>query len=273
MRNFKKLRRLADLDMTIEFYKYQGTGNDFIILDNRDNKYNSLTKEQITHLCDRRFGIGADGLMLLQLNDGYDFEMIYYNADGGESSMCGNGARCLVNFANKLNVIKTDARFIAIDGEHQATILPNQQVKLKMQDVISIEKGDEYSLLDTGSPHYVVFKPAIKQLDVYNEGKKIRYNKRFADVGVNINFVETLNGNLYVRTYERGVENETLSCGTGVTAAAIAASGIAFKTYHTNISTPGGNLQVQFDKLDDDTYKNVYLIGPATFVYKGTIII
>ena len=257
--------------MTIEFYKYQGTGNDFVILDNRDNKYNSLTKEQVAHLCDRRFGIGADGLMLLQLKDGYDFEMIYYNADGGESSMCGNGGRCLVNFAKKLGAINTYASFIAIDGEHEATILPDEQVKLKMQDVNGIEKGEDYSLLNTGSPHYVVFKPLIKELDVYNEGKKIRYNKRFADVGVNINFVEKLSNNLYVRTYERGVENETLSCGTGVTAAALAASGTANKTYQTNISTPGGNLQVQFDKLDDNTFNNVYLIGPATFVYKGTI--
>lgn len=259
--------------MTIEFYKYQGTGNDFIILDNRDNKYNSLTKDQIAHLCDRRFGIGADGLMLLQLKNSYDFEMIYFNADGGESSMCGNGARCLVNFANKLGVIDNKASFIAIDGEHEATILPNQEVKLKMKDVKGIEKGEDYSLLNTGSPHYIVFKEGIREFDVFNEGRKIRYGKRFADEGVNINFVETLNHNLYVRTYERGVENETLSCGTGVTAAAIAASEAACRTYQTNISTPGGNLQVQFDKLDDNTFNNVYLIGPATFVYNGTIMI
>ena len=259
--------------MTIEFYKYQGTGNDFIILDNRDNKYDGLSREQIARLCDRRFGIGADGLMLLQLKNCYDFEMIYYNADGGQSSMCGNGGRCLVSFANKLGVVDNKASFVAIDGEHEATILPNQEVKLKMQDVNGIEKGDDFSLLDTGSPHYVLFKPKIKELDVYNEGKKIRYNKRFADVGVNINFVEKLSNNLYVRTYERGVENETLSCGTGVTAAAIAASENTYKNYQTNISTPGGNLQVQFDKLDDHTFKNVYLIGPATFVYKGTITI
>lgn len=259
--------------MHIEFYKYQGTGNDFIILDNRNGEYNSLNKEQVAHLCNRRFGIGADGLMLLQLKEGYDFEMIYYNADGGESSMCGNGGRCLVNFANRLGVINNTASFIAIDGKHEASILPDQQVKLKMLDVKGIEKGDDYFLLNTGSPHYVVFKPSIKDLDVYNEGKKIRYNKRFADVGVNINFVETLSLNLYVRTYERGVENETLSCGTGVTAAAIAASGTAFKNYQTNISTPGGNLQVQFDKLNDETFINVYLTGPATFVYKGTITI
>ncbi|MBI2731574.1 MAG: diaminopimelate epimerase [Sphingobacteriales bacterium] len=257
--------------MNIDFYKYQGTGNDFVILDNRDHQYDLLTKEQIAMLCDRRFGIGADGLMLLQLKDEYDFEMVYYNADGGESSMCGNGGRCLVSFAHKLGQIKNEARFIAIDGEHEATILPNDEVKLKMQDVKGIEKGEDYQLLDTGSPHYILFKPSVKDLDVYSEGRKIRYNKRFADVGVNINFVENIGVNLYVRTYERGVENETLSCGTGVTAAAIAASGNAYKTYQTNIATPGGKLRVQFDKVDDNSFINVYLIGPATFVYSGSI--
>jgi diaminopimelate epimerase len=257
--------------MTIEFYKYQGTGNDFVILDNRDGSYNALTNEQVAFLCDRRFGIGGDGLMLLQLKDGYDFEMIYFNADGGEGSMCGNGGRCLVNFAKKMGIINTKTHFIAIDGEHEAAILPDERVKLKMQDVNAIEKGEGYFLLDTGSPHYVAFTNGIKDLDVFTEGRKIRYGKRFANEGVNINFVETLNNNLHVRTYERGVENETLSCGTGVTAAAIAASGTDFKTYTTNISTPGGNLQVQFDKLNGNTFKNVYLIGPAIFVFSGTI--
>ncbi|HET9057625.1 MAG TPA: diaminopimelate epimerase [Chitinophagaceae bacterium] len=258
--------------MNIVFYKYQGTGNDFIILDNREGKYNSLTKEQIARLCHRRFGIGADGLMLLQLKKGYDFEMIYYNADGGESSMCGNGGRCLVSFANKLGIIKTKAHFIAIDGEHEAELLTGGSVKLKMQDVSAIERGKDYTLLNTGSPHCVVFKPGIKELDVYTEGKKIRYSNRFAEKGVNVNFVESEPGNLFVRTYERGVENETLSCGTGVTAAAIAASKDDIKIEClTNVSTPGGNLNVQFDKLDDYTFRNVYLIGPANLVFEGTI--
>lgn len=257
--------------MTIEFYKYQGTGNDFVILDNRNHQYDNLTKEQVAFLCDRRFGIGADGLMLLQLKEGYDFEMIYYNADGAESSMCGNGGRCLVSFAHKMGVIKDKALFTAVDGPHEATLLSDEKVKLKMQDVQGIEVGEDYKLLNTGSPHFILFKNNVRDVDVYTEGKGIRYNKRFADVGVNVNFVEFQNEQLYVRTYERGVENETLSCGTGVTAAAIASSGKEKGLYHQPIKTPGGMLEVQFDKLDDNTYKNVYLIGPATFVFKGSI--
>lgn len=255
----------------MDFYKYQGTGNDFVILDNREGRYNSITREQVAHLCDRRFGIGADGLMLLQLKEGYDFEMVYFNADGAESSMCGNGGRCLVNFAQKMKVITNEAKFIAVDGEHEAVVLPDGRVKLKMQDVKAIETGEGYKLLNTGSPHYISFQQQVNELDVFTEGKKIRYSKRFAHEGVNVNFVETLNQRLYVRTYERGVENETLSCGTGVTAAAIAASGQDLKKYQTDISTPGGNLQVQFTKVDDQTYKEVYLIGPAEFVFAGTI--
>lgn len=257
--------------MNMEFYKYQGTGNDFVIADNRDGRYNGLTQQQVALICDRRFGIGADGLMLLQLKDGYDFEMVYYNADGKEGSMCGNGGRCLVNFAKRMNVINNAAHFIAADGEHEAEILPDGRVKLKMQDVKAIESGEGYKLLNTGSPHYISFQHNVKALDVYNDGKKIRYSKRFANEGVNVNFVETLNESLYVRTYERGVENETLSCGTGVTAAAIAASGDAFKNYQINISTPGGNLQVQFTKVDDQKFTDVYLIGPAEFVFSGSL--
>jgi diaminopimelate epimerase len=257
--------------MNMEFYKYQGTGNDFVIADNRDGRYNGLTQQKVADLCDRRFGIGADGLMLLQLKEGYDFEMVYYNADGKEGSMCGNGGRCLVNFAKRLQVIDNKAYFIASDGEHFAEIFADGKVKLKMQDVTAVELSEGYILLNTGSPHYISFQNNVKALDVYNEGRKIRYSKRFANEGVNVNFVETLNENLYVRTYERGVENETLSCGTGVTAAAIAASGDTFKNYQINISTPGGNLQVQFTKVDDQTFTDVYLIGPAEFVFSGSI--
>lgn len=257
--------------MNMEFDKYQGTGNDFVIADNRDGRYNGLTQQKVAAICDRRFGIGADGLMLLQLKDGYDFEMVYYNADGKEGSMCGNGGRCLVNFARKMKVIESTAHFIAADGEHYAEILADGRVKLKMQDVTSVEKGEGYILLNTGSPHYISFQANVKALDVYTIGKKIRYSKRFANEGVNVNFVETLNESLYVRTYERGVEDETLSCGTGVTAAAIAASGDALKIYQTNISTPGGNLKVQFTKVDDQTFTDVYLIGPAEFVFNGSI--
>ena len=259
--------------MIIEFYKYQGTGNDFVILDNRDGRYNSLSQQQVLKICDRRFGVGGDGLMLLQLKDGYDFEMIYYNADGKEGSMCGNGGRCLVSFAKAMGVINNTASFIAVDGLHEAAVLNDGRVKLKMQDVSAVERAAGYSLLNTGSPHYISFQSNINSLDVNNEGKKIRYSKRFANEGVNVNFAEYINNTLYVRTYERGVENETLSCGTGVTAAAIAASGKENRIYHTNISTPGGKLQIEFIKVDDQIFKDVYLTGPAELVFKGTIAI
>jgi diaminopimelate epimerase len=211
--------------------------------------------------------------MLLQLKEGYDFEMVYFNADGGESTMCGNGGRCLVNFAKKIGVIDTHTKFIAIDGEHEAIILPDNRVKLKMQNVNNVETGKNYVLLNTGSPHYVCFQSNIYNLNVFEEGRKIRYNERFANEGVNVNFVETLDDTLFVRTYERGVENETLSCGTGVTAAALAASTNHSGEFQTTIVTPGGKLQVQFSKLDAHTFKNVYLIGPAEFVFNGTITI
>ncbi len=206
--------------MTINFYKYQGTGNDFIIIDNRDNTV-KLTEQEIKKACERRKGIGADGLMLLNTLDGYDFEMKYYNSDGGESSMCGNGGRCMVKFAMDLGLIKMQYKFLAVDGEHEAYQDKSGWIFLKMQNVDVVEKKHGDFILNTGSPHYIRPVSDIWGLDFIKAAKEIRYNEAYAKEGINVNFVEDSGDKLYVRTYERGVEDETLSCGTGVTAAAL----------------------------------------------------
>lgn len=257
---------------TLHFFKYQGTGNDFIILDNRNWSYTSLTREGIRLLCDRRFGIGADGLMLLNPHPGYDFEMKYYNADGGESTMCGNGGRCLVKFAHDLGIRKSEYNFIAIDGPHRAEIDDHGIVSLKMKDVPVIKEAHGDFILDTGSPHYVKMVSEVMDLDVYQKGMDIRYGSEFAREGINVNFVEQRRPDeIIVRTYERGVEDETFSCGTGVTASALA-------TYHNEVGynyvkvvTRGGNLTVRFDRNQNGSYENVWLCGPAVKVFEGTI--
>ena len=257
--------------MTIPFYKYQGTGNDFVILDNRSGNFTQLTSVQIAYLCDRRFGIGADGLMMLQLKDGYDFEMLYYNADGNEGSMCGNGGRCLVAFAKQMGVIDKTAAFLATDGFHEAVVKENGWVELKMKDVNSIEKNADHAVLNTGSPHYIRWEKDIAKTAVYDEGKRIRNSPPFVNEGINVNFVQVHEDALSVRTYERGVEAETLSCGTGVTAAAIAASSANIGQQEQKILTPGGELKVKFKKISDSSFENIWLCGPATFVFSGTI--
>ena len=200
--------------MKIEFYKYQGTGNDFIILDNRKKDYSLLNTSAIHSLCDRRYGIGGDGLMLLNDRNGYDFEMKYYNADGNESSMCGNGGRCLVKFAYHMGIHRSTYKFMAVDGEHEAEIDTDETVSLRMKDVAGVKKFKGDNLLNTGSPHYVSFRSEIDKINVVSEAHKIRYNDIFAKEGINVNFVETNTGKVKMRTYERGVEDETLSCGT-----------------------------------------------------------
>ncbi|MEY2811851.1 MAG: hypothetical protein RI991_846 [Bacteroidota bacterium] len=254
--------------MEIQFYKYQGTGNDFIILDNRDGKYNMLTDEAIEKMCDRKFGIGADGLMLLEMAEGYDFKMKYHNADGKEGSMCGNGGRCLVQFAHDKGIFKENYLFIATDGPHEARIQENGLVKLKMKDVHHLDSTTESSTLNTGSPHYIHWVSTLDDFDVFNEGRKIRYNDTFKQEGINVNFVKKEEDGIRVRTYERGVEDETLSCGTGVTAAAIASS-VKMGQQQVNVKVKGGNLAVSFNRSGEKEFTDVWLIGPAIFVFTG----
>ncbi|WP_179007777.1 diaminopimelate epimerase [Winogradskyella forsetii] len=257
--------------MKMTFYKYQGTGNDFIIVDNRLQIINKNDTKRIEQLCDRRFGIGADGFILLENDDNTAFKMIYYNADGNQSSMCGNGGRCIVAFANFLGIIKDEAEFMAIDGLHKAKI-ENETVHLQMQDVSDIQTFDNHQFLDTGSPHHVEMVSDIADYNVKAKGSEIRYGQPYNAVGSNVNFVEQLTtDNFAVRTYERGVEDETFSCGTGVTAVALAMHNSG-KTENTsvNLKTPGGQLRVSFDS-NDNGYHNIWLIGPAVQVFKGDI--
>lgn len=257
--------------MQQKFYKYQGTGNDFVMIDNRLETFNKKDAKHIAFLCDRRFGIGADGLILLENHLSLDFKMVYYNADGNESTMCGNGGRCLVAFARQLGVITDTAVFEAIDGLHHASI-SDDVVKLQMQDVASIEKHSNHVFLNTGSPHHVQFEEHLEDFDIKTKGASIRYGEPYNSAGSNVNFVKKISSQIFaVRTYERGVEDETLSCGTGVTAVALAMH--ALNETDKNLITlqvQGGELQVSFD-CDNGVYKNVWLIGPAKFVYKGTI--
>jgi diaminopimelate epimerase len=256
--------------MSINFYKYQGTGNDFVIIDNRDGLIH-LSTHQVKHICDRRFGVGADGLMLLNNLEGYDFEMVYYNADGKEGSMCGNGGRCLTKFAYDQGIHRDHYLFLATDGPHEAEMGSNHWIHLKMKDVDSIQDYQGDYVLNTGSPHYVKPVIGLMDLNVFKEGHEIRYSKDFEAIGVNVNFVEDLGQQLLVRTYERGVEDETLSCGTGVTAAALVFAHNDNGFNRIEISTKGGNLAVEFDKIGETAFKNIWLCGPATFVFKGNL--
>ena len=255
--------------MKIHFYKYQGTGNDFVMIDNREGNFPKNNTQLINKICDRKFGVGADGLILLEDSDTTDFKMVYYNADGNEGSMCGNGGRCLVAFANQLNVIEEKATFDAVDGLHYATFKKGI-VSLQMIDVTTVEAFESHSFLDTGSPHHVAFVEDIDNFDVTTKGKEIRYGSPYFEKGTNVNFAELIDEDtIKVRTYERGVEDETLSCGTGVTAVAIAAHfSNKLKGNTINIKAVGGDLSVSFEKQNNQ-YTNVILTGPATFVYEG----
>jgi len=259
--------------MKISFEKYQGTGNDFVIVDNRKKEYSALTASHIRHICDRRFGIGGDGLMLLNEKAGYDFEMKYYNADGREGSMCGNGGRCLVKFAYQLGIHKTVYHFIAADGPHEAEIDTDGVVSLKMHDVNHVSKFHGDYLLNTGSPHYVRLVGDVMNVDVFKKGRDIRYSKEFEQDGVNVNFVEQLpdEDKILVRTYERGVEDETWSCGTGVAAAALICYHNENGFNDVGVKTLGGTLTVEFDRIDDNHYTNIWLSGPAEKVFDGAI--
>jgi diaminopimelate epimerase len=276
--------------LKIHFYKYQATGNDFIMIDNRLGQF-SVTLEQVKQLCHRKFGIGADGLMLIEKHPSLDFNLVYYNSDGSQS-LCGNGSRAAVRMASALGMVNGKARFNAYDGVHEADLLPNEIVRLKMNDVNQVQALKEDFFINTGSPHYIKFISSIEDYPVYQEGREIRYSESYKPGGTNVNFVELLSENaIFVRTYERGVENETLSCGTGVTAAALAAH---FKGYSSpvKIGTIGGELLVEFkpgqtDGANDNsvapdsntglpagqasTFKDVFLIGPAKLVFEGDL--
>ena len=253
------------------FYKYQGTGNDFVIIDNRQLNFDKKDTKRIKFLCNRRFGIGSDGLILLENHDTLDFKMVYFNADGNESSMCGNGGRCIAAFAKFLGIIDSNSSFEAIDGLHHAQI-ENDRIKLQMQDVSFLQQFESHVFLNTGSPHHVQMEADLEQLDLKNEGAKIRYGAPYHTAGTNVNFVSKVSDSVFsVRTYERGVEDETLSCGTGVTAVALAMNYIGETEKNLiTLNVEGGKLQVSFEK-DGQGYKDIWLMGPAIQVFKGEI--
>ena len=262
--------------MTLNFAKYQGTGNDFVLIDDRANPGRAETfpasnQALVERLCHRRFGIGADGLILLRNDPDYDFRMVYFNADGAEGSMCGNGGRCIVRFAHDLGLFESETRFLAVDGEHIAVVC-EEDIFLKMSNVLGIEERDGLTFLDTGSPHVVQFVDDLESLDVVAEGRAIRYSSAFQPGGTNVNFAQVIDGNtLFVRTYERGVEDETYSCGTGVTAVALVAHQQLAMPDPVFIRTLGGNLRVSFNAHPNSQFDNIYLIGPAKRVFAGTI--
>lgn len=258
--------------MQLEFYKYQGAGNDFVMIDNRSGFFPKENTQLIAHLCDRRFGIGGDGLILLENDTDTDFKMVYYNSDGNQSSMCGNGGRCLVAFAKDLEVIEDKTTFIATDGLHHASFEDNGLVSLQMIDVPTIDIKKDHSFLNTGSPHHVQMVEDLEHYNIKEEGAAIRYGSLYGAAGSNINFVKKIDDTTFrLRTYERGVEDETLACGTGATAVAIAmnATGQTDATA-INVNVEGGKLVVSFDKTPNG-FTNVFLKGPAEFVFKGTI--
>ena len=260
--------------MKIHFSKYQGTGNDFVMLDGRSKKFIVPNEKQIHALCHRQFGIGADGLIIITKSKKADFEMLYFNADGKPGSMCGNGGRCTIAFAKQLDIIiNNKASFLAYDGLHEGEMNKKGLITLKMNDFKGIETKNNDFELDTGSPHYVTFKKDVADIDVFKEGQNIRYNKIYTKNGINVNFVEIDKKQLFIRTYERGVENETLSCGTGVTASAIAFATLEKKkkVYDIAIKTLGGNLSVNFKTKDHQYFTDIYLTGPATMVFEGQI--
>ena len=267
--------------MQLEFYKYQGTGNDFVMIDNRSDFFPKENTKLIAHLCDRRFGIGGDGLILLEndtvasnLEMTTDFKMVYYNSDGNQSSMCGNGGRCLVAFAKKLQVIQNEATFTATDGLHHATIGADELVALQMIDVDEVKVNSDYVFLNTGSPHHVQLVDDLENYNIKENGAAIRYGDLYGNAGSNVNFVKQIDANTFsLRTYERGVEDETLSCGTGATAVAIAMNVLRKTTATTiDLNVEGGKLVVSFDEKEG-RFTKVFLRGPAEFVFKGMIAI
>lgn len=269
----------------MKFWKYQGAGNDFVMLDQRTTQWLGRSDQAlIEKLCDRRFGIGGDGLIILQDHPEYSFEMIYFNADGRESSMCGNGGRCFAAFAHRLGLVGDYMEFIAIDGPHEAFIRRHPEsegneghfwVELKMKNVAQVEQTEDALVLNTGSPHFVRFVPDVKPLDMFAEGRKVRYSERFNAEGINVNFAAMQpDGSIDIRTYERGVEDETLACGTGVTAAVLARHRnlqLAPGAYEVAVQAQGGKLAVRYTADAQGKFEAIWLCGPATEVYEGQI--
>lgn len=250
----------------LHFHKYQGTGNDFVMIDDRERRFDKGNLSLIAKLCHRRFGIGADGVILIRDHHSFDFEMIYFNPDGSQS-LCGNGSRCAVHFAGKLGMIDKEAHFLAVDGPHRGFI-KNGAIHIRMPDVDEIldRAGDFF--VDTGSPHHIKIVAEVAAVDVFQEGKAIRHSAPYGQEGTNVNFVEMLDQKLKVRTFERGVEDETMSCGTGVTAVALVLSTQGYRS-PVPLQTKGGDLQVAFDEKPEGGFTNVYLIGPAEEVFEG----
>ena len=255
--------------MKIHFHKYQGTGNDFILIDNRDLSFPSDHKDLVARLCHRKWGIGADGLMLLQNSSSEDFEMVFFNPDSSKS-LCGNGSRCAITFAKDLGIIASHTSFVTTDGKHGGSLdLKKELVSFEIHDIANVkEKGQNDYFIFNGSPHHVRFVDNVNDVKINKEGSCIRYHGDYSTDGTNVNFASIANGVLKVRTYERGVEGETLSCGTGVVATAIAAS---FKGMDSPIAveTRGGQLSVSFTKGESNTFSNIYLQGSAKKVFEG----
>ncbi len=256
--------------MRIHFSKYQGSGNDFIIVDNRNGLF-APTKQQIIHLCDRKFGIGSDGLIMIEETDHADFYMNFFNPDGSQS-FCGNGSRCAVRYAQKLGLVGASGEFKAIDTTHPFAT-DELLVKIKMKNVLGIEREDEDYIIHTGSPHYIIYKQNIEAIDIVTEARKIRYSDRFREEGINVNFVEEIKDVLHVRTYERGVEDETLSCGTGVTAVALSYAHQFPGLKMVKVQSRGGALSVNMRNLGDGQFEDVWLCGPAQAVFEGEVTI
>ncbi len=254
--------------MKLHFTKYHGTGNDFIMIDDRSERFDESDVELIAAMCSRRFGIGADGLILLRNEVGYDFKMVYFNSDGRQSSMCGNGGRCLIQFAHSLSVFENRCVFLAIDGDHLGEVLSDGTIKLKMGDVSSISRQGDDFVLDTGSPHYVQFSDDLQEKNIKEDGAEIRFSDQYVANGINVNFIELNEGILHVATYERGVEDETYSCGTGVTASAIVAHENNALQSPISIKTKGGSLKVHLQK-EGGIYRDIWLEGPAVSVFEG----
>lgn len=269
--------------MNVSFYKYHGAGNDFIILDNRNRQYDTIKdRYTIAALCHRRFGIGADGLMMIELPADHrsessldddpvlDFNMVYFNADGGLGSLCGNGGRCIVALAHRLGILGDRTTFNAADGIHEAKVIHPDYIELKMVAVHQINMYSDYAVLDTGSPHYIKLVEDVSTYPVYEQGKSIRYSSDFPD-GINVNFIEPDANGLIIRTYERGVEDETWACGTGATAAALAYVEMTqqYKLAEINLEAKGGLLKVKFTRMEPGHFENIWLCGGAQYIYEG----